>query len=114
MSAMSQPVLIKTYGNIYPASKELLRELAARMQDAIPAGNVTVANGDMLLLSFEGIYFPLEEVLAGIERHITGQSAGKLDYLDLEAWRLTRFRIENGKISSSSAPLNNVLDYSGH
>ena len=39
---------------------------------------------------------------------------GKLDVLDLENWRLTRHLFDQGRIRSSSAPLNNVLDYSGH
>ena len=36
------------------------------------------------------------------------------DLLDLENWRLTRHLFDQGRIRSSSAPLNNVLDYSGH
>ena len=39
---------------------------------------------------------------------------GKLDVLDLENWRMTRHAFRDGVLHSSAAPLNNVLDYSGH
>jgi hypothetical protein len=67
MRAMSQPVLLKVYGGFMPASPRLheaLRQIAAT---ALPAENVCVAlDGDMASLSFEGIYFPLEETLEAI------------------------------------------------
>ena len=68
----------------------------------------------MARVSFEGVYFPVDEVLAALARHLRPEHQGKLDVLDLENWRLTRHLFDQGRIRSSSAPLNNVLDYSGH
>ena len=46
--------------------------------------------------------------------HLTPDMQGKLDVLDMDGWRLTRHVFTGGQVKSSSAPLNNVLDYSGH
>ena len=115
---MRDDVLLKVYGHIWPVTEALCSDMeqcaAAAMgssDDDIP---VFERDGNMARISFEGIYFPADEMLEAIGRHISEDMQGKLDVLDLEAWRLTRHRFEKGKILSSSAPLNNVLDYSGH
>ena len=52
----------------------------------------------MVLLSFEGIYFPWEEAAGAIRSHITKDSTGKMDVLDMENWRITRFFIKDGTV----------------
>lgn len=112
---MSQPVLLKIYGNIAPVDARLGAELAAVAKSAWPPENAHAEmNGDMLLVSFEGVYFPLEEALEAISKYLTKNSAGKLDALDIENWRLVRHLFKDGSINVKTAPLNNVLDYSGH
>ena len=86
---------------------------------SLPAGALSLAemlelDKDLLRISYEGVYFPLDEVLAILDQHLTPQSQGKLDYLDLEAWTLTRHRMVGTQWEISRAPLNAVLDYSGH
>ena len=44
----------------------------------------------------------------------TDEEIHGIDVLDLENWRLIRHVFEQGRIRTSSAPLNNVLDYAGH
>ena len=73
-----------------------------------------VREGDMARISFEGLYFPVEDVVQALREHLTPTMQGKLDYLDLEDWRLTRYQLEAGEVHPSSAPLNNVLAFSGH
>lgn len=110
--------LLKVYGHIYPADSALEGDLQNALSSAIAdeiSSDVPLLyrDKDMLRISFEGRYFPEEDVLAALEQHLTDSQQGKLDVLDLEAWRLRRYFIAHGEIQSRSASLNNVLDYSG-
>ncbi len=113
---MSQPVLLKVYGNLWPAPKDVLEPLASLFADCMPEPEFPPARLDdeLLTIAFEGIYFPVDEILAVLSRYLTVQSQGKLDVIDLENWRLVRHMFKNGNIETRTAPLNNVLDYSGH
>lgn len=112
---MSQDVLLKIYGHIWPTDDTLHRALAASCVGALPQeGPVIFREGDMSRISFEGIYFPLEDLLETLEQGLQEEHQGKLDVLDMEAWMLTRHIFSTGKIVRSSSPLNNVLDHSGH
>ena len=107
---MSQSPLCKAYGHVYPCGDALYGALARAVAGAMGQDEeeaVLVREGDMARISFEGIYFPVEEVVQALREHL-------LDYLDLEDWRLTRYRLEEGEVRPSSAPLNNVLAFSGH
>ncbi|MDO5537616.1 MAG: hypothetical protein Q4F72_08820 [Desulfovibrionaceae bacterium] len=115
---MSQPVLLKVYANFTPAGEADCRELEEICSQAIAAEDdhdpfVTML-GDMVRLSFEGLYFPVEDVEPVVERLALAGATGKMDVLDLENWRMTRYQARDGQLKKSSAPLNNVLDYSGH
>lgn len=111
---MSQPELVKAYGGFRPADQEFYEALAAALLQAMPAENAFVElRGKMCVLSFEGVYFPLEEVLKAIGLHARSNTRGRLDYLDLENWRLVRHELAEGEIASHEADLNHVLDYSG-
>ena len=101
-------ILVKVYGNIYPADSAMFQSLQAICGEAVEM------EGDLLRLSFEGIWFPLEDVLAALRPCLKSDCQGKLDYLDLEAWTLVRHTFAGTEIQLSRAPLNNVLDYSGH
>lgn len=111
---MSQPVLLKVYGGLKPASPGLHEALLQIAATAQPSENACVAlAGDMASLSFEGIYFPLEETLAAIREYASEETRGRLDVLDIENWTLCRHEINGREISARSRALNNVLDYSG-
>ena len=111
-------VLLKVYGNLWPAPEGLLQRLepicAEAMtqedDDGIPR---VCQEGDLLRISFEGLYFPVDEVLDAIAAVLTPAQQGKLDVLDMDGWRLERHVFANGKIVTKSTSLNNVLDYSG-
>lgn len=108
--------LVKAYGHVYPVGAPLEDALRAALREALPDNDdvpLLERDGDMLRISFEGGYFPEEEVVS-VLRTAPGRTLGKLDVLDLENWRLTRHAFRDGRLHTSAAPLNNVLDYSGH
>lgn len=113
---MNQPVLIKVYGNFSPVNRELafaLEEISAGAMPYEPTNPPFSLKGDLCLLAFEGIYFPVDDFIQLLETNLMPQISGKLDYLDLENWRMTRYLLNNGHISANTVSLNHVLDYSG-
>lgn len=110
---MSQPVLVKAYGSLWPADEALAQSLGEILSRAVPPGAVEL-EGDLLRLSFEGVWLPAEEILEEIAKGLKLESKGRLDLIDIENWRLKRSEFLEGRVRSRSAPLNSVLDYSGH
>ena len=111
-----QPVLLKIYGSLYPATPAQaasLKKIAERGLSSCQETPPVSLEGDLLKISFEGIYFPVDDFMNEIKKFLTSDQQGKVDVLDLEAWTLGRHQFADGEIISSSAPLNNVLDYSG-
>ena len=49
---------------------------------------------NILQISYEGDYFPYEEVAKILAKYVSQTSKGKLDYIDLEAWTLQRFFLD--------------------
>ncbi|MDE7240326.1 hypothetical protein [Desulfovibrio sp.] len=113
---MSQPVLLKVYGNLYPADAADLEALDRASAGCVQEGadEAVTLERDLLRISFEGLFFPVDDVLEAFAAILRPGQKGKLDVLDLEGWRLTRHQFADGRITSRSAPLNNVLDFSGH
>ena len=114
---MSRQPLLKVYGHIYPVDNALYAALENACADAMPDEDdipVLERDGDMARFSFEGTYFPIDEVLAALTAHLRPEHQGKLDVLDMEGWQLMRHTFAQGRMDAHSAPLNNVLDYSGH
>ncbi|MDL2290994.1 hypothetical protein LJC09_02700 [Desulfovibrio sp. OttesenSCG-928-F20] len=107
-------VLVKVYASFCPAKETAQKALAGACATALGNEDWLIFDGDMLRISFEGLYFPLDEALQALKTELEPQSAGRLDYLDLEAWTLTRCLFEGGGFSISTRSLNHVLAYSGH
>ncbi|MDL2266394.1 hypothetical protein LJC46_00195 [Desulfovibrio sp. OttesenSCG-928-G15] len=115
---VSQPP-IKVYASFSAAPEGSAERITRVMQQAIAdrstEGEETVfQEGALLRISFEGLYFPLEEVLAELATTLARDATGKLDYLDMEAWTLTRHVFTHGAFSQSTRSLNHILDWSGH
>ena len=109
-------ILVKVYAGLHPAdtacADSVRRAGAAAVQDS---GEVWLFHErDLLRISFEGMYFPEEEVLAALEACLPAQAQGRMDVLDLENWELRRYAREDGKFRLVRRNLNHVLDYSGH
>lgn len=111
-------VLQKVYAALAPAGPELEERLRLIIAGAQRAGFCPGANpediialqGDTLLISYEGMAFPLEEVLTALE----GQKlTGKLDFLDLEAWTLTRHLWKEGQLTVRKGDLNAAMERNG-
>jgi len=109
-------ILIKVYANIYPAGQELynalINELSGLYIEDELEGNIVDLKNDLILISFEGIHFPIEEIIETIEAFLSPTSQGKVDYIDLENWRLTRYIIKGKHISHRSNSLNAIMEYS--
>lgn len=118
---MSRPdILVKVYGNLYPVTPATF----AAVQEVCRAGCLYDPGedppvelcGDLLRISYEGIFFPLDdllECLSALLPHFSPLVQGKIDYLDMEAWTLTRHSIQGNTLRVTSAPLNHVLDHAG-
>lgn len=108
-------VLCKVYAAFSPAGKPVLEAVSLAAQGAIGSGDPWLfLEGDMLRISFEGMYFPVDEVIAVLTGLLPAGSEGKLDYLDMEEWRLLRYVFAGEGFTASERSLNHVLDYSGH
>ena len=103
----------KAYGNVVPASPALRDAVCAVCADWGLADCVEL-EGDILRISFEGVFFPQEDVVEAIRPYLTGESSGRLDVFDLEGWRMTRATFAGTEVRLASSGLNDVLAYSGH
>ncbi len=112
---MSQDILIKVYGHVWPVKNNLapILEPCFIFGQNLSKSEMLVFENDMLRLSFEGIYFDIDELISLLKPSLTEQCQGKVDYIDLEAWSLTRYIIQGTKIITSMVSLNAVMDYSG-
>ncbi|ABB39555.1 hypothetical protein Dde_2759 [Oleidesulfovibrio alaskensis G20] len=109
-----QHILIKVYGHISPAGEALecaLRNEQPQKEDGTEA---LERNGDMLLISYEGMYYPIEEVVDIVRQALQPATEGKIDYIDMDAWTLTRYTISAGTMTEATRSLNHVMAYSGH
>jgi len=108
-------ILIKVYAGLHPAD--------AACAEAVRRAGHTVLHdsgeawlfheGDLLRISFEGVYFPEDDVLAALETCLPAHAQGKMDVLDMEEWELRRYAREDGGFRLSRRGLNHVLEYSG-
>lgn len=112
---MAQPVILKVYGNFQPVRPALGATLGAICGQAIPGSPSPISlDGNLARVSFEGIFFPVDDFIDALAKEVSTGLEGKLDVLDLEAWTLRRYLARAGEITSRQSPLNNVLDFSGH
>ena len=79
----------KTYGHLFPADQHIADAVGAVLSDwNIP--ECTELEGDIFRISFEGVFFPLDDVLDALRPLLCAESSGKIDLIDMEAWTLTR------------------------
>lgn len=112
---MSQPVLVKVYGGLSPVNDAVFAKLFDACAGSLPQEEEPPLRleKNLAVLSFEGVCFPIEDFIAELGSVLSPEMSGRIDYLDLENWAMTRYVAEGGKIRSSGASLNNVMDYSG-
>lgn len=103
----------KAFGHLFPADSALLDAVDTVLADWNVAGCAEL-EGDLFRIDFEGVFFPLDDVLAAIRPFLTPESAGKIDLIDMEQWTLTRAVFAGARVTTKTVGLNHVLDYSGH
>jgi hypothetical protein len=108
--------LVKIYATFSPADDSVLSTVEQAGQTAAGQDDPWLSLEDATLrLAWEGVYFPLEEVLQALEGALGKDAQGRLDYLDLENWTITRYILrENAFSAPARRGLNQVLEYSGH
>ncbi|MDR2487954.1 MAG: hypothetical protein LBD42_00355 [Desulfovibrio sp.] len=107
--------LVKVYADFSPANASMLGPVGEAGQRAVGHDAPWLFyEDDRLRISWEGVYFPLEDVLHALAGTLGKKAEGQLDYLDLENWRLTRCVLRTGAFHVSRRSLNQVLEYSGH
>ena len=103
----------KANGHLFPADERTLAAVNAVLADwSIP--ECTEREGDIFRVAFEGVFFPLDDVLEALRPLLHDDSAGKIDLIDMEGWTLTRATFKGREISTKTVGLNHVLAYSGH
>ncbi len=108
-------IFIKIYGAFHPVPLSVDEALTTLRKQVIGDEEYFFRTNDMINISYEGIWFPLEDALKALGETLPVSATGKLDVLDLEDWTLTRHVWENGEfVSSRPRDLNTILDYSGH
>lgn len=110
-----QTVRVKVYGFLRPCPPEYLPQLRASLRllgDA--ADGVLELGGELLNIAYEGAFFPLDDFMAALSPLLRPESLGKVDYLDIEAWEITRLNFENGFVTRATRDLNSALAHSGH
>lgn len=119
---MSQPVLIKVYAALTPASEELFAQCSTIAAGALAMegddGPFVFLEDSLLRISFEGIYFPWEDMIPVLEKAVACGARGKMDVLDMENWTMTRLEAKQDRsgtfvLHQGTVSLNHVLDYSG-
>ena len=106
-------VQMKTYGAFYPCTQEQYDALTHLQQYAM--GNDEpwlLFEGDMIRVSFEGVYFPEDDFIEAITPMLTTNHTGKLDVIDMDSWAITRYVWDAGQWKKGQRGLNDVLDYS--
>ncbi len=108
-------VIIKVYGNLYPADAAMLKKLAvpgdAAALNMVQDQPILSLDGSILRLCFEGVYFPMEDFMDELQKKLQPGQQGKFDYFDLEEWRLTRWLVEDGKMGEAKViPINNAME----
>ena len=108
-------ILVKVYAGLYPADAACVEAVRQAGSAACPAGGEAwlFHEGEVLRISFEGAYFPEDEVLAACEACLPAHAQGKIDVLDVEAWELRRYAREDGTFRLFRRGLNQVLEYAG-
>lgn len=107
---MSAKVEVKVYAGIHPAGPAEEAALRQVLGDWQMDQQAVELEGDILRISFEGLFFPAEDCVNALKPLLTEQSRGKVDRLDLENWLLERWILDYGRVSYRRASLDQALE----
>ena len=113
---MAARIIIKIYAALHPAGAHCIACVRQAGAGAIPESSEPwlFLEHDLLRISFEGLYFPEDDVLKALDTSLPTDACGKMDVLDLETWELRRYTRHDGKFSLVNRDLNHVLGYAEH
>ncbi len=98
----------KAFGHLAPVEMEVPRVINAVCTGwGIPP--CAILERDTVYLNVEGVFFPLDDVLASLQPFLQTGSNGKIDMVDMDAWLLIRAVFNGTEIRRSSASLNDIL-----
>lgn len=80
-----------------------------KIEDSFDFLTAEYGNGRMHL-EFEGVYFFIDELLEMITEFTESALDGVVDYIDREAWTMTRYRWQSGRLEVKEINLNDVLE----
>ena len=106
-------IAVKVYAALHPAGEDCIEAVRRAGRDAV-GDPWLFSEGDMLRISFEGLYFPEEAVLEALDRFLPAEAEGRLDILDIEVWELRRHTRQDGRFVRLVRDLNQVLEYAGN
>ncbi len=108
-----RPVLAKVYGNLYPVPQDCYKFCFEILQrwNMEELDEIVFYEKDMIRFSYEGDYFPCDEIVEVLKDFDNENTEGKLDCIDVEEWTLTRhFFNKNEEYRVNTASLNHALE----
>ena len=111
-------VALKVYASFYPLAPEEVEALGDALDGLAPLvmgdASTVFREGDMIRISYEGLYYPVDDALDVLEELLPATAQGRLDAIDMEGWTITRYLYAGGKRTHNTRSLNDILDHSGH
>ena len=95
---------IRVYGHVEHVDSD-----ACELSEEFDFTEFSCEDGD-LELEYEGKFFFIDDFLERLENSLLPESKGRIDYIDQQAFTMTRFTIEQGAINRKKVDLNNVLE----
>ena len=107
-------ILVKVYAGLHPTDAACVDAVRRAGAEALhdSGEDWLVHDRDLLRISFEGLYFPEDEVIAALDACLPMQAQGKLDVIDMEGWELRRYMREDGAFRLLRRDLDQILEYS--
>ncbi len=105
---------VKVYGHLYPVPEEcytIILNIINSWHLVDDFGEIVEFNKDIVNISYEGEFFPCEEVIEVLVSYHNDKTQGKLDCINVEKWTLNRHFFEiGGGYRQNTASLNHALE----
>lgn len=95
---------IRVYGHVSHVDSD-----ASELGDEFEFTEFCCDDGD-LELEYEGNNFFIDDFMERLEHMLSPQSAGRIDYIDQQAFTMLRFTIATGSVERRLVNLNDVLE----
>lgn len=87
-------IMVKAYAYMENTSQECFTDVINVLNSWFIEESICDFDDNNLSIHYEGEYFPHEEIAVVFARYLHKDSRGKLDYIDLENWKLTRYFLD--------------------